>query len=163
MIILLGVCVWYVLVEAASPMPRGGGGGSDLTVAPGEAAQHRCTLSNQRAQVKAEHPPTLSGMRSPAWQHGVPLSCVILRNVYNKPDCCHPYHPASWSERAPQKTLVIIAPCAYRVSMAIRSHWPLMSSSWGWSVTYTPSNSSRRAISFSRLKITSGTCQWIAL
>ena len=43
--------------------------------------------------------------------------------------------------------------------MTSRSHWPLMSSSDGCSVIYRPSNSSLRATSFSRLKITNGT--WV--
>lgn len=47
----------------------------------------------------------------------------------------------------------------YGVLTTSRSHCPLMSSSGGCLVTYRPSNSSFRATSFSRLKITSGTCQ----
>lgn len=47
----------------------------------------------------------------------------------------------------------------YGVLMTSRSHWPLMSSSCGCSFTNSPSNSSFRATSFSRLKITRGTCQ----
>lgn len=45
----------------------------------------------------------------------------------------------------------------YGVLRTSRSHWPLMSSSSGCSVTYSPSNSSFLASSFSLLKMTKGT------
>lgn len=47
----------------------------------------------------------------------------------------------------------------YGVLMTSLSHCPLKSSSGGCSVIYSPSNSSFRATSFSRLNITNGTCQ----